>query len=92
MTTPRQMRNFTAAPGLAPRFTLETDAGSVHEIGRLATGGVRRQRLFTGGTFAGADVQGDLVGGSETLLDRQDGVTIVEANYLVASPAVTSLG
>lgn len=71
-------------PGLEQAFTFELDFAPALEIGRLATGGVRAVHPVTGGTMQGLGLAGTVIGGSETLLSRKDGITVVEAAYLVA--------
>ena len=70
-------------PGLAPAFTLEAPLGEPIEVGRLATGGRRRHVPLPRGAFRGEGIEAALVAGSETWLERPDGVTVVEANLLV---------
>jgi hypothetical protein len=71
------------APALEPAFTLSAVLGEATVIGRLATGGVREYRAVCGGRFTGPGAEGDLLTGGETWLRRSDGVSVVEAVYLV---------
>lgn len=70
-------------PGLAERFRLRLAFAAAIDIGRLATGGRRVYRAASGGSFAGDGIDGDVIGGGETMLERPDGVGVIEANYLV---------
>ena len=70
-------------PSFAPAFTLEAAAGTALVVGRLATGGVRRQRSYVDGRFSGSGIEGASVSGGETLLERPDGVIVVEAAFFV---------
>jgi hypothetical protein len=70
-------------PSFAPAFVLTTTVGETLVIGRLATGGTRRHRPYPPGRFSGHGIEGVLRSGSETLLHRPDGVTVVEAVFLI---------
>ncbi len=75
---------FTApTPDLVQAFDLVLEHGSVAIVGAIATGGVRSHHPITGGSFSGEGLSGTVTGGSETWLDRADGVTMVEANYYI---------
>ena len=74
-------------PTLLAGFTLTVVPGETTEIGRLATGGRRVLRSYSGGSFAGDRLHGRLIGGSEVLLHRPDGVTTIEANFYVKTAA-----
>lgn len=71
-------------PVLVPAFALRLERAGSIVIGQVTTGGQRSQIAITGGSFAGEGLSGTVVGGSETLLARGDGVTVVEASYLVS--------
>lgn len=71
-------------PGLAHAFAMIVEYGARMEVGGIATGGVRRYIPVTGGTFEGEGLSGRLTGGGDTLLERADGVTMIEASYYVA--------
>lgn len=78
-------QDFSAPePGLAHAFDMRVERGPPVEVGLIATGGRRRQVPVTGGSFVGGGLAGTLVGGAETLLERADGVTMVEASYYIA--------
>ncbi len=78
-------QDFTAPePAFEPAFEMRIDFGDTHHVGHIATGGARSCRPVAGGAFAGEGFSGSLVGGSETLLHRADGVTSVEAEYYIA--------
>lgn len=70
-------------PGLAHAFDLVIEHGAALDIGPIATGGVRRYNPVTGGTFEGEGLAGRLTGGGETVLNRADGVAMIEANYYI---------
>lgn len=77
--------DFSApAPGLAHAFAMKAERGEPVDIGLTATGGRRSQVPVIGGSFVGSGLNGTLVGGSELLLERADGVTVIEANYYIA--------
>lgn len=77
--------DFSApAPGLTHAFDMKVERGDPVDIGLTATGGKRSQVSVTGGSFIGGGLNGTLVGGSELMLERADGVTVVEANYYIA--------
>lgn len=71
------------APSLASAFTLVCASATELVVGSLATGGERRCRVIAAGDFNGRDIVGTVRTGSEVLLARLDGVTVVEANYLI---------
>lgn len=71
----------TPIPGLAPALDLFIERGPAVDLGSLAIGGRRILMPVKGGTVTGDCGTGVLVGGSETLFERADGVTVVEASY-----------
>lgn len=71
-------------PGFAHAFDMIVEYGTPVEVGVIATGGARRYRPLIGGTFAGEGLSGQLSGGGDTLLERADGVTMVEASYYIS--------
>ncbi len=71
-------------PGLAEAFIMTPERGAPVVVGEIATGGRRSHAPVTGGRFVGEGLSGVLVGGSEMLLERADGVTVVEASYYIA--------
>ena len=76
---------FTApTPGLTPVFDMMVERGAPLVVGDIATGGRRSHVPVTGGTFTGLGLSGRLTGGGETLLERADGVTAIEASYYIA--------
>jgi hypothetical protein len=70
-------------PFLTPAFALALDRAAPVTLGAIATGGVRALVSVTGGCFSGDGFEGRIVGGSELSLARADGVTAVEASYLI---------
>jgi len=79
--------DFTApTPALQPAFRMRIERGAALSVGTVATGGERLYLPVTGGAFEGEGLRGRLAGGGETLLARADGVTMVEASYLIAFP------
>ncbi len=74
-------------PSLADAYALILGPYAVTTIGRLATGGTRRLRTFPIGRFEGRGIGGRIVSAVETLLDRPDGITVVEAHYIVRTAA-----
>jgi hypothetical protein len=75
---------FTApTPGLAHVFDMAVERGAPLVVGAIATGGRRSQVPVIGGSFSGLGLSGRLTGGGETLLERADGVTAVEASYYI---------
>jgi hypothetical protein len=70
-------------PAFASAYRLNAAPDASIEIGRLATGGTRLHRAYTKGGFEGRGIEGTLQSGGETLLQRPDGVTIVEAVLLI---------
>jgi hypothetical protein len=75
---------FSQTPGLVKAFSMHIASGPSVVVGAIATGGARTYCPITGGTFEGEGHDGRIVGGSETLLRRADGVTMVEASYYIA--------
>ena len=76
---------FTApTPGLVHAFDLIVERGRPVIVGDIATGGRRSHVPVCGGTFEGEGLSGRLIGGGETLLERADGVTAIEASYYIA--------
>lgn len=71
-------------PGFAQAFDMIVEHGASMVVGVIATGGERRYRPVIGGTFAGEGLSGQLTGGGDTLLERADGVTMVEASYYIS--------
>jgi hypothetical protein len=71
-------------PGLLPAFEIIPERGTPVVVGAIATGGTRTWVPVTGGSFQGEGLSGHLSGGGETLLERADGVTVVEASYYIA--------
>lgn len=70
-------------PGLKEAFRFHMDFGPSVGVGRLATGGQRTILPLTGGHIEGEKLTARLISGSETHLSRLDGVTTIEAVYLV---------
>ncbi len=75
----------TPIPSLAPAFELFVERAMPVEIGDLAIGGRRVHVPVKGGTAVGKALAGIVVGGSETLFERADGVAVVEGTYIVRS-------
>lgn len=73
----------TPVPRLVHAFDLWIERGPAIEIGWLASGGRRAHVPVTGGAIEGNGLRAVLVGGSEAMLDRGDGVAAIEANYLI---------
>ncbi|HEX7712131.1 MAG TPA: DUF3237 family protein [Sphingomonadaceae bacterium] len=73
----------TPVPGLIHAFDLSVERGTAIEIGKLASGGRRAHVPITGGIVEGSELSAVLVGGSEAVLERGDGVAVVEVNYLI---------
>lgn len=71
-------------PGLAPAFDMKLKRGEPISVGEIATGGRRSYVPVIGGAFEGEGLSGTVHGGGETLLERADGVTMVEASYYIA--------
>lgn len=71
-------------PGLADAFELLLIRGTPIDVGAIATGGRRSHVPVTGGTFVGEGLAGEVRGGGELQLARNDGVITVEANYYIA--------
>jgi Protein of unknown function (DUF3237) len=70
---------------MAPRFEhlmdLDVEVGEVVSLGTTALG-ERRVVAILGGTFAGPDMRGEIVGGgSDWQLARSDGVLEIDAHY-----------
>ncbi len=75
---------FTApSPGFAHAFDAIIERGEPVTVGVIATGGTRVYRPVRGGSIEGSGFFGTFVGGGETLLERADGVTDVEASYYI---------
>ena len=73
----------TPVPRLVHAFDLWIERGPAIEIGWLAGGGRRMHVPVTGGAVEGSELCAVLIGGSEAVLDRGDGVAAVEASYLI---------
>jgi hypothetical protein len=73
----------TPVPHLVHAFDLYVERCPAIDVGKVASGGRRVQIPVKGGTIDGAELSGVLIGGSETVLERGDGVAVVEANYLI---------
>ncbi|MBN8831392.1 MAG: DUF3237 family protein [Sphingomonadales bacterium] len=71
-------------PDLLPAFTMRIERAAPIVVGAIATGGARHHVPVASGTFEGEGLAGNLVGGGETLLERADGVTVIEASYYIA--------
>lgn len=71
-------------PGLAAAFVMIPKRGQPVVVGEIATGGRRSHASILGGHFTGEGRVGRLVSGNETLLERRDGIAIVEASYYIA--------
>lgn len=75
---------FTApTPSLTAAFDLHLQRAAPIVVGRIGTGGVRSHVTVIGGRLEGRPEGGEIIGGSETRLKRADGVTLVEAAYLI---------
>lgn len=70
-------------PALEDALLLSLELGPTLTLGRLATGGVRTMQGVVGGTVEGSAGIGIVAGGRETHLARADGVTQIDANYLL---------
>lgn len=70
-------------PGLEEAFRFHMEFGLSAEVGRLATGGRRSILPLVAGRVEGERLQARLLSGSETHLSRLDGVTTIEAVYVV---------
>jgi len=70
-------------PGLEEAFRFHMDFNPTALVGRLATGGQRAILPLIGGRIEGDKLNARLISGSETHLSRRDGVTTIEAVYLV---------
>ena len=79
------MADNDIVPGLAPAFEMTVGRGTAMEVGQLAIGGKRVYCPVTGGSFSGDGVSGEIVGGGETLFERANGVSVVEAVYYLRS-------
>lgn len=76
--------DFTApTPELVAAFEMRLTRAATLSVGETGTGGERAYVAVTGGSFIGEALAGRIVGGGETLLARADGVTMVEASYLI---------
>lgn len=71
-------------PGLAEAFTIRLERTAPFEIGMVATGGKRSQIAVTGGLVEGGELSGTIIGGTEMLLERADGVGNLEVTYYIA--------
>jgi len=82
------MAEFEApTPGLAHAFDMVLERGNPVNVGQLASGGRRTYLPVKGGSFIGEGTNGKLVGGGETLFERADGVTVIEAVYYIENAA-----
>lgn len=72
-------------PGVEDAFQFHLTFAPAVAVGRLGTGGHREIFSVTEGRVAGGRLSGTILSGSETRLVRGDGVTIVEAVYLVSA-------
>jgi hypothetical protein len=70
-------------PALEEVLVVALELGPPLTIGRLATGGVRAIQPVVGGIVEDGSGIGIVAGGLETRLKRKDGVTAIEANYLL---------
>lgn len=70
-------------PGLACAFELTLLRDTPVIVGTTPTGGQRSHVPVIGGRFRGEGLTGSVVAGGETLLQRADGVVVVEANYYI---------
>lgn len=75
--------NQSPIPDLAHVFDMAIDYGKPVQVGRLGSGGTRTYMPVSAGRFTGEGMNGTLVGGGETLFQRADGVTVVEAVYYI---------
>lgn len=73
----------TPVPNLVHAFDLFVERCAPVVVGRLAAGGRRTHVSIGGGKVAGSELTGVLLGGSETTLDRDNSVTVIEASYLI---------
>lgn len=71
-------------PGFAHAFDMTMERADPVTVGDIATGGRRIYVPLAGGLFEGEGLSGRLVTGGEMLLQRADGVTVVEASYYIA--------
>lgn len=71
------------SPALSQAFEMALERGKPVSVGHLASGGLRTYVPVTGGRFIGEGMLGTVVGGGETLFERANGVTVVEAVYYV---------
>lgn len=74
-------------PRLAHAFDMSLERGESIDVGDLAIGGRRVYVPINGGSFLGEGLAATVVGGSETLFERGDGVTVVEAVFYIRSAA-----
>ncbi|NBC37434.1 DUF3237 family protein [Novosphingobium sp. FSY-8] len=78
------MTDCTApTPFLTPAYRLWLDRAAPATIGTIATGGLRRITTMRDGHLSGDGLDARLVSGSETELTRANGLTIVEASYVL---------
>jgi len=70
-------------PALEDALVLYLEFGPPLTLGRLATGGVRSLMTVVGGSVDGSAGSGIIAGGRETRLTRADGVTVIDAIYLL---------
>lgn len=75
--------DLTPVPSLVHALDLFVERGPAVEIGAVAGGGRRLYVPVKGGTVDGSGLTGVVIGGSESVLDRGDGVAVVEVNYLI---------
>ncbi|MPT49223.1 MAG: DUF3237 domain-containing protein [Sphingobium sp.] len=73
------------SPGLEEAFRLNLTFADMMQVGKLATGGRRAVAPVTGGQLNGERLSANVLSGSETRLTRLDGVTTIEAVYLIAA-------
>jgi hypothetical protein len=76
-------------PHLVHVFNMVVDRANAISVGSIATGGRRTYVPVSGGRFEGEGLSGTLVSGGELLLERADGVTMIEASYYIAFPEGT---
>jgi len=71
-------------PALEPAFSMTLEFAADIDVGAIATGGRRIAREVAGGAFAGRGLAGDVIGGSELVLERADGVAELEVAYYLS--------
>jgi len=71
-------------PGFEPAYRIDGIFGEPLPVGAIATGGRRSYVPVVGGRFSGEGLEGKLVGGGETLLERANGVVVVEVSFYIA--------